>query len=65
MDHMERVRKAIEDYIIENGREYDRLLMSRSFHQALREEVEARDSKLDLPGLEIKENVSYDFKLLP
>lgn len=65
MEHMERVRKAIEDYIIENGREYDRLLMSQSFYNKLKDEVEEHDSRIDLPNLEVKETADYDFKLLP
>ena len=65
MEHMDRVRKEIEQYIFENGREYNRLLMSKSFHQKLKKEAEELDSKIDLPNLEIKENVDYDFKLLP
>lgn len=65
MRHMERVRQEIEDYIFENGREYDRLLMSKSFYDKLEKEVEERNSKIDLPNLEIKEGVDYDFRLLP
>ena len=65
MKRMERVREAIESYIFENGKEYDRLLMSKSFHKNLKEEVEEHNSKIDLPNLEVKEDVNYDFKLLP
>ncbi len=65
MRHMERLRQEIEDYIFENGKEYDRLLMSQSFYNKLEKEVEERDSKIDLPNLEVKEGVNYDFKLLP
>ena len=65
MRHMERLRKEIEDYIFENGKEYDRLLMSQSFYDKLEKEVKKRDSKIDLPNLEVKEGVNYDFKLLP
>lgn len=65
MRRMERVRKEIEDYIFENGKEYDRLLMSKAFYNELKKEVEERDSKIDLPNLEVKENVDYDFRLLP
>ena len=39
--------------------------MSKSFYEELEEEVEERDSKIDLPNLEVKEGVDYDFKLLP
>lgn len=65
MRYMERVRQEIEDYIFENGREYDRLLMSKQFYKKLEKEVEERNSKIDLPNLEIKEGVDYDFRLLP
>lgn len=65
MRHMERLRKEIEDYIFENGKEYDRLLMSQSFYDKLEKEVKERNSKIDLPNLEVKEGVNYDFKLLP
>lgn len=62
---MDRVRKEIEDYIFENGKEYDRLLMSKSFYNKLKEEAEENDFDVDLPNLEIKEHTNYDFKLLP
>lgn len=65
MELMDRLREKIEEYIFENGREYQRLLMSKEFHTKLQKEAEEHDSKVDLPNLEIKENVSYDFKLLP
>lgn len=65
MRYMERVRQEIEDYIFENGREYDRLLMSKQFYEKLEKEVKERNSKIDLPNLEIKEGVDYDFRLLP
>lgn len=62
---MQRVTDEIKDYIMETGQEYQRLLMSKSFHQTLLKEAEEHDSKVDLPRLEVKENVGYDFKLLP
>ncbi|MBN2732716.1 MAG: hypothetical protein JXR26_09825 [Balneolaceae bacterium] len=65
MRYMERVRQEIEDYIFENGREYDRLLMSKQFYEKLEKEVKERNSKIDLPNLEIKKDVDYDFRLLP
>lgn len=65
MENMDRVRKEIEEYIFENGREYQRLLMSKTFHNKLQKEAEKHNSKVDLPNLEIKENANYDFKLLP
>jgi len=65
MQHMDRVRKEIEDYIFENGQEYRRLLMSKSFHEKLTKEAEENNFKVELPNLEIKEGVDYDFRLLP
>lgn len=65
MRKMERVRKEIEDYIFEKGKEYDRVLMSKPFYNALKKEVEERASKIDLPNLEVKDNVDYNFRLLP
>lgn len=65
MQYMDRVRKEIEDYIFENGQEYRRLLMSKSFHDKLKQEAEENDYKVELPNLEIKENADYDFRLLP
>lgn len=65
MEHMDRVRDKIKDYIFENGGEYRRLLMSKEFHTKLQDEAEEHDSIVDLPNLEVKENVNYDFKLLP
>lgn len=62
---MDRLRDAITDYIYENGTEYQRLLVSKKFHNALLKEGEEHDTIVDLPRLEIKENVNYDFKLLP
>ena len=65
MENMQRVTDAIGDYIMETGQEYRRLLVSKSFHETLLKEAEEHDSKVDLPRLEVKENVDYDFKLLP
>ena len=65
MQHMDRVRKEIEEYIFENGQEYRRLLMSKSFYKKLKKEAEENNFDVDLPNLEIKENTNYDFKLLP
>lgn len=65
MEHMNRLRKEIEEYIFENGREYQRLLLSKSFYKKLQQEAEEHNSQVDLPNIEIKENVNYDFKLLP
>lgn len=65
MEKMDRVINAITDYIAENGQEYDRLLISRTFYTALKKEAEEHDSRVDLPRLEVKDNVDYDFRLLP
>lgn len=65
MEKMDRLRDDITDYIQEKGVEYQRLLISKEFHQALLKEAEEHDTKVDLPRLEVKENVDYDFKLLP
>ncbi|SMO40045.1 hypothetical protein SAMN06265218_10215 [Fodinibius sediminis] len=62
---MDRLRDTITNYIYENGTEYQRLLVSKEFHQALLTEAEEHDTQVDLPRLEVKENVDYDFKLLP
>ncbi|MEL7834585.1 hypothetical protein [Fodinibius sp. Rm-B-1B1-1] len=65
MELMDRLRDAITDYIQENGVEYRRLLVSRTFYTKLEKEAEEHDVPIDLPNLEIKDNVDYDFKLLP
>jgi hypothetical protein len=65
MEKMDRLRDAITDYIYEEGKEYQRLLISRTYYTALEKEAEEHDVPIDLPNLEIKDNVDYDFKLLP
>ncbi len=65
MEKMDRIRDAITDYIYKEGQEYKRLLISRTFYTALEKEAEENDVPIDLPNMEIKENVDYDFKLLP
>ena len=65
MEKMDRLRDAITDYIYEKGVEYERLLISKDFHEALLKEAEEHDTKVDLPRLEVRENADYDFKLLP
>jgi len=65
MEHMDRLRDAITDYIQEEGVEYQRLLLSKTFHTKLKKEAEEHDTQIDLPRMEIKDNVDYDFKLLP
>jgi len=65
MEKMDRLRDKITDYIYDNGIEYQRLLVSKEFHQALLKEAEEHDTIVDLPRLEVKESVDYDFKLLP
>lgn len=62
---MDRLRDAITNYIYEEGKEYQRLLVSRTYYNALEKEAEENDVPIDLPNLEIKDNVDYDFKLLP
>lgn len=65
MEKMDRLRDAITEYIYEEGREYDRLLISRTYYTALKKEAEENDTQIDLPRMEVKDNVDYDFKLLP
>jgi hypothetical protein len=65
MEKMDRVINAITDYISENGQEYNRLLISQTFYKALEKEAQEHNSKIDLPRLEVKDDVDYDFKLLP
>lgn len=65
MEKMDRLRNAITDYIYEEGQEYNRLLISRTYYTALKKEAEENDTQIDLPRMEIKDNVEYDFKLLP
>jgi len=65
MEKMDRLRDAITDYIYEEGQEYNRLLISRTYYTALKKEVEEYDTQIDLPRMEVKDNVGYDFKLLP
>ncbi|MGD8426791.1 MAG: hypothetical protein PVH63_04120 [Balneolaceae bacterium] len=65
MEKMDKLRDAITDYIYKNGQEYDRLLISQKYYTALEKEAEEHDVPIDLPRLEIKEKVNYDFKLLP
>lgn len=62
---MDRLRNAITDYINDNGIEYQRLLISKTFYTKLEKEAKEHDVPIDLPNLEIKNNVDYDFKLLP
>lgn len=74
MQNIEKVRSAIENYIRENGKEYDRLLVSEVFYYRLRKEVAPEETGdipeenpgevLGLPRLEIKSNADYDFKLM-
>lgn len=65
MDKMNRLRDAITDYIYSEGQEYNRLLVSKKFHDELQKEAKENDTIVDLPRLEVKDNVDYDFKLLP
>lgn len=65
MEKMDRLRDAITDYIYDEGREYQRLLISRTYYSAMKKEAEENDVPIDLPNMEIKDNVDYDFKLLP
>lgn len=65
MDKMNNLRDAITDYIYSEGKEYNRLLVSKSYYDELQKEAEENDTIVDLPRLEVKENVDYDFKLLP
>lgn len=65
MEKMDRLRDEITDYIHKEGREYQRLLVSKEFHDALQKEADENDTIVDLPRLEVKENADYDFKLLP
>lgn len=65
MEKMDRLRDAITDYIYEEGQEYQRLLISRTYYTALKKEAEEHDTQIDLPRLEIKDNADYDFKILP
>lgn len=64
-EKLDRVRDAITDYIYEEGKEYQRLLISRTYYTAMKKEAEENDIPIDLPNMEIKDNVKYDFKLLP
>ncbi|WP_138429757.1 hypothetical protein [Fodinibius saliphilus] len=65
MEKMDQLRDAITDYIYDEGQEYQRLLLSRTFYNALKKEAEEHDVPIDLPRMEIKDNVEYDYKLLP
>ena len=65
MEKMDRIRETITDYIYNKGQEYDRLLISRTYYTALKKEANENDTQIDLPRMEIKDNVDYDFKLLP
>lgn len=64
-ESLDKLKDAIGEYIYENGKEYDRLLVSTTFHNRLKKEAEELDIPLDYPGLEVKDNADYDFKLLP
>lgn len=63
MEKLRKLREAIKNYIMENGQEYNRLLVSRKFHNELKKE--ASEEAIDFPRMEIKQEVDYDFKLLP
>lgn len=67
MEKMQRVRQSIMDYIQKNGQEYDRLLISEDFLEQLQREAAKnnKSSRIDLPRMEVKSDVDYDFKLLP
>lgn len=68
MQHMNRLRDDIRKYIMEKGREYERLLVSEEFFEKLKEEAPADDNgdpQIDLPRIEVKKNPGYDYKLLP
>lgn len=69
MEKLDRLRADIKDYIMENGKEYERLLFSDQFHNELRNEIKESTGKdpdeiIDFPRLEIKSDVDYDFKLI-
>lgn len=64
-ESLDKLQDAIGDYIYDNGKEYERLLVSTTFHNRLKKEAEEHDIPLDFPGLEVKDNADYDFKLLP
>lgn len=64
-ESLDKLREAVSNYIHENGREYDRLLVSATFHNRLKKEAEEHDIPLDFPGMEVKDSADYDFKLLP
>ncbi|MDX1638660.1 MAG: hypothetical protein R3281_11870 [Balneolaceae bacterium] len=63
MSAINRIREEIKNYIMKNGQEYERLLMSRSYYEKLKKETS--EAAVDFPRLELKEDVDYDFKLLP
>ncbi|MDR8392316.1 hypothetical protein NC796_14275 [Aliifodinibius sp. S!AR15-10] len=63
MEKLGALREAIKDYIMENGQEYDRLLVSKDFHDQLKQE--ATEAAIDFPRMEVKTEVDYEFKLLP
>lgn len=75
MNGMELIEQAIKEYKEKNGSDYDRILISETFLKRLYEESSNKGPKnvayqvssgiIDIPRMEIKKNVNYDFKLLP
>lgn len=67
MENMQRLREDIKDYIMENGKEYDRLLVSEEFLEKLKEETASGrngEPQIDLPRLEVRKKPGYDYKLI-
>jgi len=72
---MKKIEKAIKKYEIENGEEYERLIISRKFYDELAKESIKEDSiphirkiqsvVFNFRDMEIKEGANFDFKLLP
>jgi hypothetical protein len=73
MDGMDRIRKDIKGYREENGKEYEKILISKKFYEQLHEEASQKNlgtyrapgTMIDFPCMKIVKDVDYDFRLLP
>jgi len=75
MEKLREIRQAIKSYKEKNNKEHERLIISKEFYDQLHEEAaqsgtknpfkQVRSTIIDFQNMEIKENVDFNFKLLP